>query len=58
MFKEKLVGLGNHIQKEMSDIQTVVYFLKDLKREHIKKRHWQIIFLEMGYSNFKEDFTI
>jgi len=52
------LGLSELVEREMNDIHQTMFFLKDLKKDFIKKRHWHLIFAEMGIASFKEEFTL
>jgi hypothetical protein len=43
---------------EMSELQQVIFLLKDLKKDSLKKRHWMIIFQELQIPGFHENFTL
>jgi len=44
----------------MADIQVSIKMLKELRKESIKKRHWIMIFKELGLQSLigKEEFTL
>lgn len=43
---------------EVEELVTVLGLVKDLKREFLKKRHWIMIFKEMGIEKFNDHFNL
>ena len=42
----------------MQDLQIVIYLIRDLKKDCLKKRHWSLIFNELNIHLNAEDFTL
>jgi hypothetical protein len=58
--KEKSRNIGKTILKQVKETSTIIEFLKDLKRDSLRSRHWLQIFNVIKAPHLKnsENFTI
>eukprot|EP00347_Sterkiella_histriomuscorum_P021796 403332737 len=61
LYKPKFQQLANLITNEMTELQLTISHVKDLRKDCIKKKHWNMIFNELGLQSLMgrvDEFTL